>query len=60
MQATHNIRKGKYNTMLGFPNVSPNKFTEKLGIPVRKVADIMIQLSDSGGNVSRLLQITQM
>jgi hypothetical protein len=46
--------------MEGIPNVSRNKFAEKLGIPVRKVADKMLQLSDTGGNVLRLLQITQM
>lgn len=45
--------------MVGTPNVSHNKITEKQGIPVRKVADTMLRRSDTGGNVLRLLQITQ-
>jgi len=44
--------------MDGIPHVSHNKFAGKLGIPVRKVADKMLQLSDEGGNVLRLLQST--
>jgi hypothetical protein len=45
--------------VVGTPNVSHNKITEKWGIPVRKVADKMLGRSDTRENVQRLLQITQ-
>lgn len=59
MQAIPSIRKGKHNNVVGTPNVSHNKITEKQGIPVRRVADTMLRSSDTGENVLRLLQITQ-
>jgi hypothetical protein len=40
-------------------NVPHNKITEKLGIPTREVTYITLGVSDSGENVLRLLQITQ-
>jgi hypothetical protein len=45
--------------MLLAVQMSDNKITEKLGIPVRKVADTMLRRSDTGENVLRLLQIIQ-
>jgi hypothetical protein len=45
--------------VVGIPNVSHSKITEKQGIPVGKVADTMLWRSDTGENMLRLLQITQ-
>jgi hypothetical protein len=59
MQAIPSIGKGKHNNVVGTPNVSHNKITEKQVIPVRKVADTMLRRSDTGENVLRLLQIIQ-
>jgi hypothetical protein len=41
------------------PNVPCAKAAKELGIPVRKVTDKMLGWSDTGENVLRLLQITQ-
>jgi len=45
--------------LVGTPNNSHNKITEKQGIPLRKVADTILGRSDTGENVLKLLQITQ-
>lgn len=59
MHATPSIGNVKHNNVVGSPNVSYNKITEKLDIPVRKVANTMLGRSDTGENVLRLLHITQ-
>jgi hypothetical protein len=58
MQATLSIWKAEHNVD-GSPDVSHNKITEKLGIPVRKFTDTMLRKSDTGENMLRPLQITQ-
>jgi hypothetical protein len=47
------------NKVGGISNVPCNKISEKLGTPVRKVTDILLGQTETGENVLRLLQITQ-
>ena len=59
-QATPNVWKAEHNKVVdGIPNAPCIKTAEELGIAMRKVTGRMFWWSDTGENVLRLLQITQ-